>query len=432
MNPKFSGTTRWLLAALAAVAFMALGALGTWIYVGHSMSGMHMAGMEADMSSSVPAAPDSQQTEAESGRDRRLLPDVTIVLTPEAVERAGITVTSVREATSAVGLRLVGVVEPNAYRQVVVTPLVAGTITSVSAELGQRVRRGQPLAAVYSPQLADAQTRFLTMRAELDAATQELRRTERLVEIGAASAQELERAQAQHTMHDTDVESARSMLKLLGFGPEQIAELRSASDISSTVSVPAPLAGVVTKRTANVGWNVEPSTGLFTVVDLSTVWVIAEVYERDFAQVSEGSQATVTTMAYPDLVLQGKVSYIDPEVNPNTRTAKLRVEVENPRGQLRLGMYADVSVADATPQAVLVVPRTAVQSVGERYVVYVVDPTEGGRFVEREVRLGHAAGEDVHVVSGLAAGDIVVDEGTFFLRAERERLGLRVRSGEPP
>ncbi|MGH9462666.1 MAG: efflux RND transporter periplasmic adaptor subunit [Vicinamibacteria bacterium] len=427
MRVAFAGSTRWLLAAVAALAFIAMGAAGAWMYLQRSMGGMRdMPGIAAD----TPAPTAAQAVMPPAGADDTPLPDVTIALTPEAVERAGIEVTLVRRREmGAGGLRLPGVVEANAYRQVVVTPLVAGRITSVSVVLGDRVSRGQPLAQVYSPELADAQTLYLTMRAELEAAHQQLRRTERLVEIGAASTQELERMRAEDTTHATDVESARAMLTLLGLESDQIARLRSAADITSTVSVPAPLAGVVTKRNANVGLNVDTSTELFTIVDLSSVWVIGELYERDFSRVTVGSPAIVTTAAYPGLAFPGKVSYIDPQVNPNTRTAKLRVEVGNPAQKLRLGMYADVSVTDAASTSGIAIPRTAVQSVGDRQVVYLVDPNEAGKFVEREVRLGEAGGEDVQVVVGLVAGDVVVAEGTFYLRAERERLGLRGGGG---
>jgi hypothetical protein len=111
-------------------------------------------------------------------------------------------------------------------------------------------------------------------------------------------------------------------------------------------------------------------------------------------------------------------------VDPDTRTAKLRVEVANRNLQLRLGMSADVAVAATSPDA-LMVPRTAIQTVGDRQVVYLADPNQPARFVEREVRLGETAGADVRIVSGLAAGDLVVVDGSFSLRAERERLGLR-------
>lgn len=426
---------RWPMIAVAAVVLIALGAAGAWLYMrrtmgtqsvattsaaaaGDGMAGMNMPAPDAGAATGGGAGP-------VTGAGTTPLLDVTITLTEEAANRAGITVTPVRRDTAAGSLRLAGVVEANEYRQVAVTPLAAGRLTRVTAALGERVTRGQSLAEIYSPELAAAQTRYLNMRAEFEAAHQELVRTERLVEIGAASKQELERIRAQHTVHATGVEGARAELTLLGLGADRIERLRGAGNITSTVSVPAPLTGVVTKRQANVNLNVDPSTELFTVVDLSTVWVVGALYERDFSRVSVGSQTTVTTTAYPGLVLQGKVSYIDPQVSADTRTAKVRVEVANRGQQLRLGMYADMAVADRATTGVLVVPRTSVQSLGARQVVYLVEPTQPGTFVEREVRLGDRVGDDVQVVAGVAAGDVVVAEGTFFLRAEGERRGLR-------
>jgi RND family efflux transporter MFP subunit len=133
--------------------------------------------------------------------------------------------------------------------------------------------------------------------------------------------------------------------------------------------------------------------------------------------------AMVTTAAYPGLELHGRVNYIDPQVNAQTRTARVRVEVPNPRGELRLGMYADVTIERTDGSSVLLVPRSAVQNVGNRTVVYLADPKQPGRFTEREVRLGETAGDDVTVVDGLHAGETIVKEGSFFLRAERHRMG---------
>ena len=161
------------------------------------------------------------------------------------------------------------------------------------------------------------------------------------------------------------------------------------------------------------------------------MWVVADLYEKDFSRVRVGSPATVTTAAYPDLALQGRVSYIDPQVSVQTRTAKLRVEVPNPSNELRLGMYADVQVSGVESATVPVIPRSAVQTVADRQVVYLVDPKQPGRFTEREVRLGPATGEEIEVLSGVQVGDSVVREGTFFLRAERERLGLRPNAAPP-
>jgi RND family efflux transporter MFP subunit len=333
--------------------------------------------------------------------------------------------TAVTTSAEASRIRVPGVVQANAYKEVIVTPLVGGRITRVHAELGQVVGRGQTLAEVYSSELTEAQRQYLSARAELEAHEQQLRRTERLVEIGAASKQELEKIHAEHTAQTTEVEGARSRLVLLGLSADQLSSLTSAAGIITTANIPAPLAGVVVGREANVGLNVEPSTPLFKVVDLSTVWVVGELYERDFTHVRVGSSATITTTAYPGRALQGRVSYIDPQLESATRTAQLRVEVPNPRGELRLGMYADMEVGDARPSTVVGIPRPAVQMVGDRSVVYLVRPNQPGTFIEREVRLGDTIGDKVVVTSGLQAGDAIVASGSFALRAERERLGLR-------
>jgi RND family efflux transporter MFP subunit len=250
------------------------------------------------------------------------------------------------------------------------------------------------------------------------------------VEIGAASRQELERLHAEHTARRADVQSARSRLELLGV-PEAALDAASGAELRASADIPAPIDGVVTERLANVGLNVDLASKLFTVVDLTTVWVVADLYEKNFSRVRVGSSATVTTAAYPDLALQGRVSYIDPQVSVQTRTAKLRVEVPNPRNELRLGMYADVQVSSVEGALLPVIPRSAVQTVADRQVVYLVDPNQPGKFTEREVRLGPTTGEYTEVLSGVQAGDSIVSEGSFYLRAERERLGLRPNAAPP-
>lgn len=371
-----------------------------------------------------PAQPPSVSTAAPMATPGNL-PDVVVTLGSDAVARAGITVTPVAVGTSSAALRIPGVVEPNTYKVVAVTPLVSGRISHVSADLGQQVRRGQTIAQIYSPELAEAETRYIAIEAELAAHDRELVRTSRLVEIGAASKQELERVHAEHTARRADRQAAASRLLLLGRTREAIDELAPGSTLSATIRVPAPIAGVITERMANVGLNVDPSSKLFTVLDLSTVWVVAEVYEKDFGRVSVGSAATVTTTAYPGVVLRGRVSYIDPQLSAATRTAKVRIEVPNADGRLRLGMYAEATIEGARQAQTPMIPRSAVQHVADRTFVYLVDPKKAHTFTEREVRLGTPSGDRVSVLDGVAAGEVVVAEGSFHVRAERERLGLR-------
>ena len=406
-------------AALVAIALLAAGAGATYLLMrGDAGAG----GQAADLPSPTGAQPSPAASAATSNTP---LPDVVIPISQDAVERAGIVVAPVASGTSATEIRLPGVVEPNAYRQVVVTPLVAGRVTKVGPALGDRVRSGQTLAEIYSPALAEAQTRYVAAQAMLDAHDRELQRTQQLVEIGAASRQELERIHAEHAAQTAAVQSARSQLELLGVSASALDNMASGRSVSAATKVPVPIDGVVTERGANVGLNVDPATKLFTVVDLSTVWVVANLYEKDFPRVRVGTEAAITTSARPDLTLRGRVSYIDPQVSADTRTAKVRIEVPNPSGELRLGMYADVVVAGASGASTPRVRRNAVQNVGDRTVVYLANPKDPGTFVEREVRLGQTSGEQVEVVSGLQPADVVVTEGSFFVRAERERLGLR-------
>jgi membrane fusion protein, heavy metal efflux system len=357
--------------------------------------------------------------------------DIVVTLGPDAIERAGITVATVASGHGSSELRLPGVVEPNIYRQVEVTPIVAGRITSVQAELGQHVRHGDTLAEVLSPELAEAHTRYTAARAELAAHERELRRSEQLVEIGAASRQELERLIGEHTAKSADVQSTRTRLELFGV-PAEVLDNWESESMRQIATVSAPMDGVITERRANIGLNIDAASRLFTIVDYSTVWVVADLYEPDFGRVRVGSRATVTAAGTPEGGYRGLVSYLDPQVNPQTRTAKLRIEVPNPKGLLRLGMYADVRVAvDGAAGEMAMVPRSAVQTMGDRFVVYLADPQQPGRFTEREVRLGSASGQDVEVVTGLRAGETVVTEGSFLLRAERERTGI-VRSVASP
>lgn len=416
-------TLRAGTAAAVGLALLLLGAGASYVLLrsGGSPAADHTAHGPAEPAP-PPAHPAPPSGTAPAGTP---LPDIVVPLTPDAAERAGLVIARATPGTLAARLRLPGIVAPNAYRQVAVTPLVSGRITRVSVELGDRVRTGQTLAQIYSPQLAEAQSTYASARAMLGAHDLELQRLQKLVDIGAASRQELERVHGEHVAQVATVQSARSQLELLGMSASAIATLESGRSVDATTDVPAPLDGVVVTRTANVGLNVDASSALFTVVDLSTVWIVADVYEKDFAKVRVGSDATITTTAYPDLSLRGRVSYLDPRVDAQTRTAKARVEVTNPRGELKLDMYVDVAVAESAGTAVAIIPRSAVQHVGDRTVVYLADAKMPDRYTEHEVSLGEVSGDRVAVTAGLRPGDAVVTTGSFFVRAERERLGLR-------
>lgn len=405
----------WPVALILAAVLIAVGAVAGLFLLQPSGD---KASTGPQISSTPPNAPSLNASASSAGP----LPDLVIPMSRELIERAGIRLTAVSRGVNTGGLRAPGVIEPNAYKSVKVTPTAAGRVVRVSAELGEQVRRGQVLAQIYSSELADAQARYVTASAELDAHEREVTRTEKLVEIGAASRQELERIHAEHAERRAALQSAASQLRLLGSSEPAPG---AAKLPEPTIAVPAPLDGVVTERSANVGLNVEKNETLFTVVDLSTIWVVADIFEKDFSRVRVGTNVAVTTAAYPGLELKGRVSYIDPQVDASTRTAKARIEVANVDRSLRLGMLVeaqfDASAGGDAPE----IPRSAVQNVGDRTVVYLAKSDPPTEFVEREVRLGTTSADRVQVLAGLSAGDKVVSEGSFSVRAERDRLGLR-------
>jgi membrane fusion protein, heavy metal efflux system len=350
---------------------------------------------------------------------------VEVSLTPEAVERAGIKIAAVKAQSSVSAVTVPGTVMSNAYRDTKVNALVGGIVRDVMMELGAEIRRGAPLAVIFSSELADAQTKYLSMRAMLDADHQKLARTQKLVEIGSASRQELEEVTAVHTGHETEVAAARQRLLLLGLSPDRVARLETASQVISEVTVTSPADGLVITRSVNPGQVISAGQELFVVTDLSTVWAIGDLYERDFSRVRVGSPATIAIPSTRDRVLKGRVAYIDPRVDPATRTAKVRVEVPNRGGELRLGMFVTMNIETGTTDRTTVVPRAAIQTIGDRSVVYVPAEGEEGKFVERAVKLGAPTGDLVPVLDGLKPGEKVVTDGSFFLRAE----AARTRSG---
>jgi membrane fusion protein, heavy metal efflux system len=344
---------------------------------------------------------------------------VEVSLTPDSMGRAGIKTAVVQRQAVAASITVPGTVAPNAYRETRATALVGGIVGTVAAELGASVSRGQPLAIVVSTELADAQMKYLSAGAMLAADHQKLMRTEKLVALGAASRQELEEISAVHAAHETEVAAARQRLLLLGLSSQQVAALQTSDEIVSEVTVPAPGAGTVIVRTVNPGQVVSAGQDLFVIADLSTVWIIADLYEKDFATVRMGSEATVAGRTTPPV--RGRVAYIDPRVDPATRTAKVRVEVTNAAGALRLGMFVSVSFTVPAATATAVVPRAAVQTVGERSVVYVAVEGDEGRFAERTIKLGATAQDSVQVLAGLEPGERIVTEGSFYVRAEAAR-----------
>ncbi|HEX8286303.1 MAG TPA: efflux RND transporter periplasmic adaptor subunit [Pyrinomonadaceae bacterium] len=351
--------------------------------------------------------------------------EATLTVTPEVAARAGLQVEAVGEqlAPEASQQAANGVVQANAYRSTPVLSLVGGRLVSVSAEAGQEVRRGQQLAVVFSDELAMAQSRYLSAQAELEEHHLHHARTLQLVEIGAASREEFEQATSVLKKAEAELAAQRQRLLLLGLTPQRVAALRGPAQVSSEIPLAAPAAGTVISRAANPGEVVEANKEILRVADLSNVWVVAQVFEKDLARVRTGSGASVTSDAYPGRVFRGRVTYVDPQLDAATRTAQVRVELANPGQALKLGMYVGVGFgATGTAEATApTVPASAVQTVGGRTVVFLAT-TDPNVYVMRPVRLGAEGAGRYPVLEGLFVGDRVVTSGSFMLRAEWLKL----------
>jgi len=344
-----------------------------------------------------------------------------LTLTPEQMRTVQLKIETVGERLSseAAGQMATGVVQANTYKETPVVSLVGGIVRSISAELGQKVRRGQRVAVVFSNELAEAQSRYLTAVATLDEHHRHHLRTIKLVEIGAASRQDLEMATSQYREAESNLANLRQKLLLLGMTAQRIDSLISTSQISSEFLVPSPSSGTVTSRTVNPGEVIEANKELMRVTDLSTVWVVGQVYEKDLATVRVGSGANITSDAYPGRVFRGRVSYVDPKIDPATRTAQVRIELNNPGQILKIGMYVNVAFgalgnAEKTTPAI---PKDAVQTIGNQQYVF-LSTDKSNEFVLRPVRLGPESNGFYPVLEGLSAAERIVIEGSFLLRAE--------------
>jgi len=406
-QPQRRKSTKIAIVSIISVAAIAGVAMAAWFFWPGK------AGKPVPAPRSVSFGESSSEQTAVNGEQK-------LTLTPEQV-RAGLKIGTVgeRPTSEAAGQMATGVVQANAYKETAIVSIVGGIVRSVNVELGQNVRRGQKVAAVFSNELADAQSRYLAAIAALDEHHRHHLRTIKLVEIGAASRQDLEMATSKYREAESEVANLRQKLLLLGMSQQRVDALNSSSQISSEVTVTAPVSGTLTSRSVNPGEVIEANKELMRVTDLSSVWVVGQVYEKDLATIHVGSGANITSDAYTGRVFRGRVSYVDPKIDPATRTAQVRIELGNPRQGLKIGMYVNVAFGalGIAEKNAPIVPKDAVQSVGNQQFVFV--PTEKpNEFVLRRVRLGQESNGFYPVLEGLNVGERIVAEGSFLLRAE--------------
>ena len=275
------------------------------------------------------------------------------------------------------------------------------------------------IGAISREEHEQTESKLAMAEASFEEAKKRYDRAVKVADINPISRNEFEAAAVKRQTAESDLEAVRQRLILFGMTPQRLNSLRSPSQITSESAVAAPISGTITKRDANAGEVIEANKELYRITDLSTVWVVAQVYEKDLSQIRTGTGATVTTDGFPGRVFRGHVTYIDPNISSDTRTAQVRVELDNPGQVLKLGMYVNAAFGSSgmAERTLPIVPTAAVQSMNDRKVVF-VSTGKPNVFTVKQVRLGAENNGHFTVLEGLNVGDRVVTEGSFLLRAE--------------
>jgi len=361
------------------------------------------------------AAPASEPAPAGSGAARESTPApdvpglVPVTLEPRRVQMIGLRTGVVERRAIDDDMRAAGYITADETRTVSINVRTSGWVRKLFVDqTGVRVSKGEPLLTLYSQDLYGAQQDLL---------------------VALAARERAGGDEALARTRESLLDASRDRLRLLGMSNEDITRLEETREAVSEITLRSPFSGVVLDKTVLEGQFVAPEQALFQIGDLSTVWVLADVYERDIARVAKGNTARMTVTAFPGEIFEGKVSFLYPTVSEATRTLKVRLEFKNPAARLRPGMYTEVELSGAGPE-VSAVPIEAVMDGGETRYVFVVH--NGSYFEPRLVQTGRRSDEWIEILSGVDVGDTVVTSANFLIDSEsRLKAAIAGMGGAP-
>jgi len=364
-----------------------------------------------DMPEKREAAKEGEHKEAGHKDEKRTK---GIVLSAEALINAGIKVESVSLRSLPATIRVTANIAHNQDRSFHVTPRVRGRVVEVYASIGSTVSVGSPLALLDSTELGEARAEHAKAVALVDLAKSNVEREKRLFEQKISPQKDLLAAQVEERRAEVEVRMLHEKLRLYGLSE---TEINGSNDAPSRYLVRAPGPGVVIEKEITQGEVIEAGKRVFTISDLSTVWVLLNIFEKDLAQVSKNTAMKIETDAYPGESFEGKVAYIGDVVDPQNRTISLRVAVANPNRRLKPGMFAKAEIVTASISAqAIVIPSGAIQRVEGKPIAFVQQAD--GAFAKRDLELSRQTGDRVEIKSGLKEGDRVVVTGAFTLKSE--------------
>ncbi len=317
-------------------------------------------------------------------------------------------------------IQLTGEIHTNQDRVIEVVPRVPGIVRSVGSFLGDNVEAGTVMVVLDSRELADAKSTYFGSRERTRLALTKFKREESLWRKKISSEQEYLNTRSSLAEAQIAERGAAQKLRALGVSPDNLKDSPSGS--LTRFEVVAPFGGTIIEKKVTVGASVDEREPIYRIADLRTVWVIANVYEKDIAQIVQGQTAAVRTGAYPDRAFMGRITWIADTLDERTRTLKVRVEVDNDRRLLKPGMFVTAKVTIGTRGNVLRVPDAAIRRQGGETIVFVDEGS--GRFERREVILGIQSNGLVEIRKGLKPGERVVAAGSFILKSELEKEGF--------
>lgn len=340
-------------------------------------------------------------------------------LTTEELSRTPIEVVAVGRGQIRVSRDFPATIRANENELAEVTTLISGRVVKVQVDVGADVKKGDLLALLHSTDLGLAEGAYLKATARLYEADLAYRRAKDLYEAKAVSLAELQRREAEMKTVRAESRESQNRLELLGVTRQELERLDREHTIKADVPIRAPFDGRVIMRNITRGEVVDTHQTLFTVADLSDVWVVASVPEKDVEYIRKDQTVDVIVAAYPHALLSGNITYIGDVLDPATRTLRVRVTVQNPDKRLKPEMFALVRISSDVDPKMLTVPLEAVQSGPMGTIVFV--QRQPNEFEVRTVKLGQEQGDVVTVLDGLNAGDQVITKGSYVLKSELER-----------
>jgi len=339
-----------------------------------------------------------------------------LVELPDSVqELIGIQVSEAKYRHCPTILKAMGKILAPRPRTAIVSHAFPGRVAEIHVEVGDWVEKGRSLVTLESQEVGQARCEFCTALAKCELARLNFAREQQLLTQGIGINKNFVAAEAEYKVAQTTLEVAEKKLHVLGFTEEQVKQVAKNHQINPTITLYAPIEGKVVDIKVVRGAMVDPATQILTIIDPRSLWIDAEIYEKDVAKVAVGQKVEVRVLAYEGRTFQGRVSYIGDVVSPDTRTITVRTLVDNAQLLLKPGMFADVNILLDEGQQVLVVPSAAVLEEGQQKSVFV---KEGSRFARRQITTGTIYRECHQVVTGLKPGEQVVIRGNHQLKSK--------------